>query len=269
MNIIETIQEQYELLTNKQKQIADYLIKRPSDICYISLSDLSKKINCSEVTLLKFCKKIGFKNFIELKKEFRNYNQELVNKFSTSTYTIPEEIVDDDSKVRFLKNLCDEEFARISDFYNNVNLENINSISDLIINKDIVYIFAHDASSLPALFLQNRLTILNFNTVLVDLANMKQTQYVLKQIEKKDISIFISFPNYYYSIGGIAEHVKEKKCDIILITDSLQCPASEHTDNTLLCDTRTKIFYNSWLLPISALNLLTSNLAMIMGKNNI
>ena len=96
---------------------------------------------------------------------------------------------------------------------------------------------------------------------------MKQTEYVLKHIEEKDISIFISFPNYYYSIGGIAEHIKEKGAEIILITNSLQCPVSKHTNNILLCDTKTKIFYNSWLLPVAALNLLTSNLAMLMEKD--
>lgn len=267
MNIIEIIKKHYDGLTNTQKEIADYLIEKPSDMCYITLSNLSKKINCSEVAILNFCKKIGFKSFIELKKEFRNYNQELVDKFSTSSYTIPPEIVDDNSKVRFLKNFCNEELSRISDFYNKVDLENINTLSNLIINKDIIYIFAHDASRVIATFLQNRLQILNFNTVLVDLANMKQTEYVLKQIEKKDISIFISFPNYYYSIGGIAENVKEKGCEIILITNSLQCPVSKHTNNILLCETKTKIFHNSWLLPIAALNLLTSNLAMLIEKN--
>ena len=267
MNIIEIIKKHYNELTNKQKEIADYLIEKPSDICYISLSNLSKKIGCSEVTILNFCKKIGFQSFIELKKEFRNYNQELVDTFSTSSYTIPPEIVDDNSKIVFLKNFCNEEFLRISDFYNKVDLENINKLSNLIINKNIIYIFAHDASRFIASFLKNRLQILNLNTVLVDLADMKQTEYVLKQIEEEDISIFISFPNYYFSIGGIAENIKEKKCEIILITNSLQCPVSKHTNNILLCDTKTKIFYNSWLLPIAALNLLTSNLAMLIEKN--
>lgn len=267
MNIIETIQQYYDGLTNKQKEIANYLIKKPSNMCYISLSDLSKRIGCSEVTILKFCKKIGFQSFTDLKKEFRNYNQMLIDRFSTSSYIIPSEIIDKDSKVSFLKNLCNKELSRLSDFYNKVDLENINLISNLIINNDIVYIFAHDASKIIASFLQNRLQILNFNTVLVDLANMKQTEYVLKQIKEKDISIIISFPNYYYSIGGIAEHIKEKNCEIILITNSLQCPVSEHTNNILLCETRTKIFYNSWLLPIAALNLLTSNLAMLIEKN--
>lgn len=267
MNIIEIIKKNYESFTKKQKEIADYLIEKPSDLCYISLFNLSEKIDCSEVTILRFCKKIGFNSFIDLKKEFRYYNQTLVDKFSTSSYTIPLEIVDSDSKLRFLKNFCNDELECISDFYNKVDLENINLISNLIINKNIIYIFAHDASNFIASFLQNRLEILNFNVVLINLENMKQTEYVLKQIEADDISIFISFPNYYYSIEGIAENVKEKECEIILITNSLQCPVSKHTNNILICKTNTKIFHNSWLLPVAAINLLTSNLAMLIEKN--
>ena len=57
MNIIEVIKNNYNNLTNKQKLVADYLTNKPSDICYISLSTLSKKISCSEVTILNFARK--------------------------------------------------------------------------------------------------------------------------------------------------------------------------------------------------------------------
>ena len=108
MNIIEIIKSNYGSLTTKQKNVADYLIHKPSDICYISLATLSKKIGYSEVTILKFCKKIGIDSFIDLKEEFRNYNQILVNKHSVSSYSVPSEITDNNSKIDYLKNIYTE-----------------------------------------------------------------------------------------------------------------------------------------------------------------
>ncbi|MEG0306804.1 MAG: MurR/RpiR family transcriptional regulator [Clostridium sp.] len=264
MNIIEIIKNNYEPLTNKQKEVANYLIENPADICYISLATLSKKINCSEVTLLNFCKNIGFSNFIELKKEFRNYNQMLVDQFSVSTYHVPAEITDSDSKIDFLENVCSDELNRIVNFYNQVDLKNISNIANIVINKHVIYLFSHDASKVIASFFKSRLNILNLNVVFVDLSDMKQVEYVIKQITVKDVTIFLSFPNYYYSIASIAENIKQKNCEIILLTNSFECPVAAYTKNILICETQTKIFYNSWILPITTLNLLTSALAMII-----
>lgn len=264
MNIIEIIQSNYANLTNKQKSVADYLIDKPSDICYISLSILSKKIGCSEVTVLKFCKAIGFNSFIELKEAFRNHNQSLVNKHSVSSYSVPSEITDNNSKIDYLKNICNEELYKISDFYNTVDLEGILSIANLICEKNVVYLFAHDASKTLASFLKVRLDTLNFNVVLVDLSDMKTIEYTMKQITHDDICVILSFPNYYYSVKSIAENIKNSGCEIVLFTDSMNCPVTVCTDNILMCDTKTKIFYNSWLLPVAMINILTSTLAMIV-----
>ena len=71
MDISEIIQSHYDSLTKKQRLIADYILENPMEVSYISLSDLSGKTGCSELTVLKFCKALGFTGFIDLKKAFR------------------------------------------------------------------------------------------------------------------------------------------------------------------------------------------------------
>lgn len=264
MNIIEIIQSKYDSLTTKQKVVADYLIDKPSDICYVSLSTLSKKIVCSEVTILKFCKNIGIDSFINLKEEFRNHNETLVNKHSVSSYSVPLEITDSDDKIDYLKSICNEELNKIISFYDSIDIESILSISKLICKKQIIYLFAHDASRSIANFFKLRLDLLNLNVVSVDLSDMNEIEYVMKQINKDDVAIFLSFPNYYYAVKSVAENVKHSQCQIVLITDSLNCPIVDCTNNILFCGTRTKIFYNSWILPIALINSLTSTLAMLV-----
>lgn len=268
MNIIEIIKSNYGSLTNKQKNVADYLIDKPSDICYVSLATLSKKIGCSEVTILKFCKKIGVDSFIDLKEKFRNYNQILVNKHSISSYSVPPGITNNNSKIDYLKNICSEELDKMINFYNSVDLEGILSITQLIYKKHIIYVFAHDASKILSYFLKVRLDILNLNVVLIDLSNIKEVEYIINQITKDDISIFLSFPNYYFLIKSVAENIINNDCEIVLLTDSLNCPVSDYTDNILICNTRTKIFYNSWLLPVALINILTLILAMLIEDNS-
>lgn len=263
MDIIEIIKNHYDKLTKKQREIAGYLIENPADICYISIAGLSERMNCAPVTILKFCKAIGFPNFIELKKEFREYNQSLINKFSVSSYNVPSEIIKNNSQFPYLETLCNEQLNIIKDFYNQLDLNNIWNIAQILSEKKVIYLFAHDASKTLAMFLQSRLSILNMNIVLTDLSEMKQVEYVISQMTPDDASIVFSYPNYYYSVSSVARHINSKGCELFLLADSPECPAVPFANYAILCKTRTKIFHNSWILPMIALNLLTSTLAMV------
>lgn len=263
MNIIEMIKDHYDGLTKKQREIASCLMDNPADICYISIAGLSERMNCAPVTILKFCKAVGFPNFIQLKKEFREYNQSLINQFSVSSYDVPIEIVKSNSQFPYLETLCNEQLHIIKEFYNQIELDNIWNIAKILSEKKVIYLFAHDASRTLAMFLKNRMDILNMNTVLTDLSEMKQVEFVISQMTPDDAAIVFSYPNYYYSVSSVARHINGKGCKLLLLADSPECPVSPLADHALFCKTRTKIFHNSWILPMIALNLLTSTLAMM------
>lgn len=264
MNIIDIIQQHYDTLTKKQREIASYLMENPADICYVSISGLCDRTGCSPVTILKFCKAIGFPNFIKLKEAFREYNQTLVNQFSVSTYSFPKGVSQSDLKIPYLNSICQEELDAIIDFYQRLDLKNVWDIASQISNRQIIYIFAHDASRTLTMFLKNRLDILNLNSVLVDLADMKAVEYVLKQVSAKDMAILFSFPNYYYSVASVAGQLCAKDCSLFLLSDSPDCPAASCASLSFYCETRSRIFQNSWTLPLIFLNLLTSTLALIL-----
>ena len=70
MDIIQRINALYPKMTKKQKSIADCLLESPEDIAYITLAQLSKKTASSELTLLRFCQKLGYANFRRRAKSF-------------------------------------------------------------------------------------------------------------------------------------------------------------------------------------------------------
>lgn len=264
MNIIDIIQQKYNALTKKQREIANYLMENPADICYVSISGLCERTGCSPVTILKFCKAIGFPNFIKLKEAFRDYNQSLVNQFSVSTYNFPKGVSQSDLKIPYLNSICQEELDAIMNFYQHLDLKNVWDIATQISSGKIIYIFAHDAPRTLTLFLKNRLDILNLNSVLVDLADMKAVEYVLKQVSSRDMAILFSYPNYYYSVASVAGQLCSKECSLFLLSDSPECPAAPYAKHSFYCETRTRLFQNSWTLPLILLNLITSTLALIL-----
>ena len=107
MDILEHLQKLYPALTKKQKTIADYLIANPEEISYITLAQLSHQTGTSELTLLRFCQKLGYSNFLDLKEQFRDYTQKMIKQASSSSFFLPERISGEASeRERILHEIC-------------------------------------------------------------------------------------------------------------------------------------------------------------------
>ena len=262
MDILEHLQKLYPALTKKQKTIADYLIANPEEISYITLAQLSHQTGTSELTLLRFCQKLGYSNFLDLKEQFRDYTQKMIKQASSSSFFLPERTSGEDTeREQMLHEICNTEAAVFSDFITNINLESVIKASDEIRKSTRIYIFAHDISLVPGKFLQSRLEILYLNSALIDLSDLEVTQKIIQQLTDGDLVIFFSFPRYYFPIGNIAK--KAAKSGVpILITDSDTSPAAAHSTLLLLCPTSTKLFYNSMTAPMAMLNILASCLVI-------
>lgn len=64
MGILEEVNASYEKLSPVQKRIADFIFKYPDQVCFYSLKELSETLGVTEVTILRFTKKIGVQSFV-------------------------------------------------------------------------------------------------------------------------------------------------------------------------------------------------------------
>lgn len=263
MDILERIHKLYPSLTRKQKGIADYLLDNPEDICYITLAQLSQQTGASELTILRFCQKMGCESFLKLKDSFREYTQWMVKHLSSSAYFVPE--VDSKNitgKQELLKAICTEEASAAVEFFSTVDLESIISAVQMIRKSRHILVMAHDISKIPGEFLVFRLRLLYFDAELIDLADLTETQSRLQDLEEGDLVVFFAFPKYYYPLASIARKVIEKGIPILGITNNPSSPIAEYSSQLLLCQTSTRVFYNTLTLPMAMLNLLASYLVI-------
>src|SRR5699024_5268399 len=61
---------EHSKLTDSEQQIVDFFNKNQQVVPFLSISEISHAIGISNSTLTRFSKKIGFKNFKELKLSF-------------------------------------------------------------------------------------------------------------------------------------------------------------------------------------------------------
>lgn len=263
MDILERINELYPLFTKKQKGIADYLLANPEEISYITLAQLSQHTSASELTILRFCQKLGCPSFLDLKEKFRDYTQKMIKLASSSSYFVPELVsCEAPERERMLQEICSSEALSFADFFSSFSLEPVVRVSDEIRKSSRIFIYAHDLSKVPGEFLKCRLQNLSFNALLIDLADLEETQRTLRQLTNGDMVIFFSFPRYYFPIGNIAKKAADTGVPVLTITDSDASPAARHSTHLLLCPTSTKFFYNSMTVPMALLNILASCLVI-------
>jgi RpiR family carbohydrate utilization transcriptional regulator len=61
------IRNHYNLLSDSEQKIADYIINQRETILQLTAAELAEKIGSSAATIIRFCRAVGFKGYTELK----------------------------------------------------------------------------------------------------------------------------------------------------------------------------------------------------------
>ncbi|NSN12458.1 MurR/RpiR family transcriptional regulator [Enterococcus faecalis] len=69
MNYIYLINEHYPLLTKSERKVADFILNSGESIIYSTMNDIKTKANVGDATIIRFCQKLGFSGFSDLKIE--------------------------------------------------------------------------------------------------------------------------------------------------------------------------------------------------------
>jgi len=264
----QNINKNYQNLTRKQKEILDMLLSNPEDVCYISLKDLSERSNVSEVTILRMCKRLGFKNFIELKKAFRVHTERLVKNFmETSYFSLDLPVAQRENKWAVMQQILQNARTQSNEFYSTVQTKNILQTARLILQAKTVLICGQGASSVVSEYFYRRISPLISNAVLVHPEDMDNVQASLVKLHPDDHVIAISFPRYYTAMRNIVQYAEYRGANVTAITDNLESPVVTPNSINYLCDTATEVFYNSYSLPIELVNLIASGMVLEMGEN--
>ena len=266
MDLYQNIEKFYSALTSRQKEVADYLISHPEDICYISLKSLSERLSVSELTILRMCKKLGFENYIELKNAFRIHTQNLVKNSSNSNFFILDMPVSKPGdKEELLHQICVYEQAKSTNFYSSLDCKAILQAAGKIISAKDIFICFHGISKLLADGLAMHLSRLGIGCSYIHPEDTDSVQANLVRMKPGDLLVSISFPKYFPVIRSVAEYAEGHGVEVIAITDSPNSPAVSKNSLNFICNTSTKLFYNSLSLPVALINLLASGVVIEMG----
>ena len=265
MGILEEVNACYEKLSPVQKRIADFIFKYPDQVCFYSLKELSETLGVTEVTILRFTKKIGTQSFVEMKNRLREHLQarlvhgDGLNRIADHVGGIRSGERD---KEEMFKEFVANEQEVIAKTFEQVSLKDVLSAVAIIRQSRTVYIAGSELVTGICSYMTRRLLTLGLEVI--DLANQSRALYnnYLAHATPEDCVIIFSAPGYAKHIVNTARYLGKKKIPQIAITDQMTSPIAAYGTTVFACNNHDLFFYNSVMGYMSVANALVYFTAM-------
>jgi DNA-binding MurR/RpiR family transcriptional regulator len=255
-NPINKLQEKISELTETQRRVADYIIKHPLDVAFLTVDQLAGIVGTSTTTIMRLTFSVGYSGYTEFQKGLQEI---LRNRAAPQTRLEAniKEISENDLWGRYVEN----QIGSIQETVDMITPEVLNQTIEKIVSAERI-ICTSVRSGLPvAQYLTHGLNRLLGNTQII-ISDVSDWVDSIVSMTSKDLVIAISFPRYARRVIDIAQAAKGNGVQVISITDSYSSPLMKHSDLILPCNSSSIAFHNSAVSSMFVADYLISAIAI-------
>ena len=254
MLIREKIKQKYISLSSKQKKIADYLLEHDDEMGFKTLKNISEQVGVTEVTVINFCRALGFSNYMEMK---LCYRREIAERCSP-TKKIFGSFLDDGAFGDFFSDIVEKQIQNLTRTLYRLDKEAISKTVEWISAARKVYIFCMGSTASIASFFKIRLDSLAIDSEIVDTALLDNRFFMNStRFKRDDVYIFMTYPVYSKVLFKFSEHFKAKGYSIIALTDKADSLITKYADICFFTDNESYVFFNSFHSLVSVIEVIT------------
>ncbi|MCU6603343.1 MurR/RpiR family transcriptional regulator [Peribacillus frigoritolerans] len=243
-------------LTETQKRVADYIIKNPVDVAFLTVDQLAGIVGTSTTTIMRLTFSLNYSGYTEFQKGL----QELLRNRAAPQIRLEANLKDLNESDLWIRS-AESQLNNIQSTVEMISTESLNKTVEMIVSADRIFCTSV-RSGLPVAqhltFGLNRL-LGNCELIVADLSD-----WVDKGINftSKDLVIATSFPRYARRIVEFAMAAKDNNAQIISITDSYSSPLVKYSDLVLPCNSSSIAFHNSPIASMLVADYLVSAIAI-------
>lgn len=259
-NVLILIDENYDTFSKMQKKFADYILYNYERAILMSVNKISQDSGVSEATIIRFTYKLGFDGYKEFQKALVNstkYSLTTLKRFNTMSELSYSELI----YSSFHRDITD-----INNTFLSFKPEIMAKAVELVGKSRNIHILAMRSSNILASYLAYYMKLLSFNVIVIEGTQMEPFEQVMN-ISEEDTLIAISYPRYSRRTVETVKIAKEKKCNIISITDSDTSPINKYSDVSLIAYTSMTSFIDSLVSPLSLINIFLLALSNLEDKD--
>lgn len=225
MKVILKIKEMFNDFTATEEKIANFILNNKEKVTQLSVKELAQAADSSPASVVRFCKKINYEGYQDLKISLIKDLQESENREKIKVY---DDIAVDDKIEEIMEKIAHDNNNVIKNTINLLSVSEIEKAVKELENADNIYIFGIGASGLVAKDLQYKLmrikkTVIYYEDTHAQLASAAN-------IESSDLAIAISYSGKTVEVYEALKTAKNRGAKTISISKYGKNPLNEMAD---------------------------------------
>lgn len=212
----------YNEMGKAEKRIADWIFENPRKIISLSIVELAELCNCSEATIVRFSKRLGFGGYQELKISIAAEG---------GSSPINTKITPEDTPFNIFEKICNDIYLSFEKTKKSLDEKSLKSACDKISSADKVVVFGLGNSASVANDASHKFLRAGLNSVAYSDNHMQVI--AASHLKKNDVAIGISHSGSSKDIVDALKLSKEHGATTIAITNSGKSPILKYADIAL------------------------------------
>ncbi|MCM3623851.1 MurR/RpiR family transcriptional regulator [Brevibacillus borstelensis] len=211
--------------TKSERKVAQYVLAHTETVIYASVIDLAEKIGVGETTVLRFCRKIGFRSYQEFKLALA---QELANPSQHSR----DEVTKEDSLHAIAQKVAAFNVQAIHDTDSLLDVEQLERCVQIILEARNIHFYGVGTSGVTALDAKYKCLRIGLRVDAFSDAHLQAM--AASTLEPGDVAVGISVSGSTKDTIDALKLAKEAGASVICLTHYRRSPITQHADITLL-----------------------------------
>ncbi len=222
-------------LSNKEQQIASFILDDPKTASYMTISEMATAIGVADSTIFKFTRKLGYSGF----RDFRN---DLLTEEFDTTVSVHENIRSSDTPLQMATKVFDSSIQSLIDTRTVLDKEAIERAVEFMLACDELGIYGIGGSESVAADAYHKF-------LRSPIRSKHATDYHIQLMQAslsspRDCALVISHTGIDKQAIDIAKILRERQCPIISITSSPRSPLA-CMSSVILCTIAQETEYRS------------------------
>ena len=238
-------------LSKGQRAIVHFINENYDKAAFMTAGKLGKEVGVSDSTVVRFAVDLGYRGYPEMRKAM----QDMVRSRLTSVQRIEvaKRTIDENN---LIKSVISVDIEMLQTTLQQISHEDFNTIVDLLIKADHLYIVGMRTSTSLASFFALYMNLLRKNVHVIRDTAASEVFEQMDRIGEKDVCFGISFPRYSTKTVESMSFAKARGAHVVGLTDSPTSPICSLSSVSLYAKSEMISFLDSLAAPLSVINAL-------------
>jgi DNA-binding MurR/RpiR family transcriptional regulator len=236
-------------LTKTEIVIANYVLDHYAEVCFMTSTDVALHLGVSESSVIRFCRALGFKGYMDFRKFLQTSYQKKVKSIS-SAITVPaerlERLIASGKEERYIETHFENALSNLESAIVNNPQDLYDKAADIIINSQEKYIVSSRANTGQGDYLLLLMKHMLDNVSSSSHGAVNVIDHICG-INKNDCVILFSFPRYSQLDKLAMELALEAEAKIIIITDKQSSLLAKYATVLFTVEVNSNTFFNSYV----------------------